>query len=79
MTCQTYDQDLSAHLDGELSAVEERRLLDHLAVCPACRAARDELVRLSVGLEHADDLIADLGQALAASKANSSQTVPGEG
>jgi len=55
MTCQTFDQDLSAHLDGELSGAEERRLLDHLAICPACRAARDELARLSAALREADE------------------------
>ena len=56
MTCHAFDEDLSAHLDGELSAVEERRLLDHLAVCAECRASRDEFVRLSSVLKRADEL-----------------------
>ncbi len=47
MKCRTIEEDLSALLDGELSAVEERRIRDHLALCARCRAALDELRRTS--------------------------------
>ena len=43
--------------------------MTHEAMTPQARATAgisDELLRLSVGIEHIDDLLADLEQALAA-------------
>ncbi|MFQ5967103.1 MAG: anti-sigma factor family protein [Acidimicrobiia bacterium] len=34
---------LSAHLDGELTGAEERRVSEHLAGCSVCRAELEEL------------------------------------
>ncbi len=54
------------------SLVSYSALSSHRTLTPAQRAERgisDGLVRLSVGIEHPDDIIADLDQALAASQA----------
>lgn len=40
--CGEYNEILSAYLDGELTPAERVVLLQHLASCPACRAALDE-------------------------------------
>jgi cystathionine beta-lyase/cystathionine gamma-synthase len=56
-------------LAGVESLVSEPRLTSHKSLTPAGRAAIgivDGFVRLSCGIEHPDDLIADLDQALAA-------------
>jgi anti-sigma factor RsiW len=37
MTCGVREEDLSALMDGELDALDERRVRDHLAVCVSCR------------------------------------------
>jgi anti-sigma factor RsiW len=50
MTCRTHEIDLSALLDGELSAVEERSLRDHLSGCALCRARLDAYRTLSAKL-----------------------------
>jgi len=47
MNCGVHEADLSALLDGEVDAVLERRLRDHLAVCPTCRAAFAEVRKVS--------------------------------
>jgi O-acetylhomoserine (thiol)-lyase len=39
---------------------------------------RPEMIRLSVGIEHIDDIIADLEQALAASRSRSSALIAAE-
>jgi cystathionine beta-lyase/cystathionine gamma-synthase len=52
--------------------------MTHAAVDPQVRAKNgigDGLIRLSVGLEDADDLIADLGRALAAVNESESRPV----
>jgi cystathionine beta-lyase/cystathionine gamma-synthase len=57
-------------LAGVESLISEPRLTSHAALTPAGRAALgfpDGFVRLSCGLEDADDLIADLEQALGGS------------
>ncbi|MCB0077089.1 MAG: cystathionine gamma-synthase [Anaerolineales bacterium] len=60
---------LAESLGGVESLIEHPAIMTHASL-PAERRAElgisDTLVRLSVGLEHVDDLIADLGQALAA-------------
>jgi len=50
MKCRSHEADLSALMDGELSATEERVLRDHLAGCPECRARLEVLERLSATL-----------------------------
>lgn len=43
MIHEAYDVLISAQLDGDLSPEEEARLEEHLAQCPDCRRARQEL------------------------------------
>src|SRR5690606_10222653 len=60
---------LAVSLGGVESLVEHPALMTHSSVPADVRAALgigDSLVRLSVGFEAADDLIADLDQALGA-------------
>jgi anti-sigma factor RsiW len=53
---------LNEYLDGELEAVARRSLEAHLAGCPACRQALDELRRLEARLDTLPEepLLADL-------------------
>lgn len=56
-------------LGGVESLIEHPAIMTHASVPPDIRAALgidDGLVRLSVGIEHVDDLLADLDRALAA-------------
>ena len=58
---------LAESLGGVESLVEHPAIMTHSSIPPDIRAAigiGDGLVRLSVGVEHVDDLIADLAQAL---------------
>jgi cystathionine gamma-lyase len=58
-------------LGGVESLAEHPAIMTHASIPPERRRALgidDGLVRLSVGIEHADDLIADLDQALRASR-----------
>jgi cystathionine gamma-lyase len=58
---------LAESLGGVESLIEHPAIMTHASVPPEVRAALgidDGLVRLSVGIEDADDLIADLGSAL---------------
>ncbi len=58
---------LAESLGGVESLIEHPALMTHASVPPAVRTElgiRDGLIRLSVGVEHASDLIADLDQAL---------------
>jgi cystathionine gamma-lyase len=59
---------LAESLGGVESLIEHPAIMTHASVPPEQRAAlgiSDSLVRLSVGIEHADDLLADLEHALA--------------
>jgi cystathionine gamma-lyase len=59
---------LAESLGGVESLIEHPAIMTHASVPPDQRAALgigDNLVRISVGIEHADDLQADLEQALA--------------
>jgi len=61
---------LAESLGGVESLIEVPPLMTHASIPKAERekaGLRDGLVRLSVGIEHADDLIADIEQAIAAS------------
>jgi cystathionine gamma-lyase len=58
-------------LGGVESLAEHPAIMTHASIPPERRRAlgiNDGLVRLSVGIEHADDLIADLDQAMAAAR-----------
>jgi cystathionine gamma-lyase len=58
---------LAESLGGADSLIEHPAIMTHASLDAAARAAvgiSDGLVRLSVGLEHVDDLIGDLAQAL---------------
>ncbi|MBP3486071.1 MAG: zf-HC2 domain-containing protein [Oscillospiraceae bacterium] len=48
--CECYNEQMSAALDGELSAGERRELDAHLAVCPDCAALFERLSRHSAAL-----------------------------
>ncbi len=59
---------LAESLGGVESLIEHPALMTHASIPREIRESRglgDSLIRLSVGIEHADDLIADLDQALA--------------
>ena len=61
---------LAESLGGVESLIEHPALMTHASIPPKQRAAigiEDGLVRISVGIEHVDDLIADLDQALQSS------------
>ena len=58
---------LAESLGGVESLIEHPAIMTHASVPPENRARlgiTDDLVRLSVGIEHVDDLIADIDQAL---------------
>lgn len=56
MRCEEALERLSARLDGELTAQEERELEDHLSVCPACRELAEELSALHLSFEDLEDV-----------------------
>jgi methionine-gamma-lyase len=60
---------LAVSLGGTESLASHPAAMTHLSVAPARKAElgiTDNLVRVSIGVEHPDDLIADFTQALAA-------------
>ncbi len=60
---------LAESLGGVESLIDHPATMTHASIPPDVRAGMgigDDLIRLSVGLEHLDDLIADLDQALSA-------------
>jgi cystathionine gamma-lyase len=59
---------LAESLGGVESLIEHPAIMTHASVPPEQRqqlGISDSLVRLSVGIEHTDDLLKDLEQALA--------------
>jgi cystathionine gamma-synthase len=56
---------LAESLGGVESLIEHPGQMTHMSVAGSSLEVPADLVRLSVGIEHADDLIADLEQALA--------------
>jgi cystathionine gamma-lyase len=59
---------LAESLGGVESLIEHPAIMTHASVPPENRAKlgiSDSLVRLSIGIEHVGDLIADLDRALA--------------
>jgi cystathionine gamma-synthase len=60
---------LAESLGGVESLIAHPALMTHAAMTPEARTTAgitDGLLRLSIGLEHADDLLADLSVALGA-------------
>lgn len=57
---------LAESLGGIESLIEVPALMTHMSVVGTALEVPTDLIRLSVGIEHVDDLIADLGQALSA-------------
>lgn len=55
---------LAESLGGVESLIEHPGKMTHASVAGSALEVPDDLIRLSVGLEHKDDLIADLAQAL---------------
>jgi cystathionine gamma-synthase len=55
---------LAESLGGVESLIEHPAKMTHASVAGSALEVPDDLIRLSVGLEHIDDLIADLSQAL---------------
>jgi cystathionine gamma-synthase len=55
---------LAESLGGVESLIEVPAPMTHASVAGSPLEVPDTLIRLSVGIEHPDDLIADLGQAL---------------
>ena len=55
---------LAESLGGVESLIELPAIMTHASVAGSGLEVEDALVRLSVGIEAADDLVADLGQAL---------------
>jgi cystathionine gamma-synthase len=55
---------LAESLGGVESLIEVPAPMTHASVAGSPLAVPDTLIRLSVGIEHTDDLIADLSQAL---------------
>ena len=55
---------LAESLGGVESLIEHPGKMTHASVAGSALEVPDDLIRLSVGLEHIDDLIADLANAL---------------
>jgi anti-sigma factor RsiW len=80
MTCQQFEELVSARLDGELSGDEEKILQAHLEICPACRqlAADLDAVRGELHKGHAAEMSPGTQRAiLKATIAGAWRTVPG--
>lgn len=66
MVARTKVFQLAESLGGVESLIEHPGRMTHASVAGTGAEVEDTLVRLSVGIEHVDDLLADLRQALAA-------------
>jgi cystathionine gamma-synthase len=70
LVAQTKLFKLAESLGGVESLIEHPARMTHASTAGAPFAAPNNLVRLSVGIEHADDLVADLDAAFAATSAS---------
>lgn len=52
MTHEEIKDNLSAYFDGQLGPAETVEISAHVSACPGCRAALDELSRLSAGVKN---------------------------
>jgi cystathionine gamma-synthase len=59
---------LAESLGGIESLIEHPAAMTHASVTGSALEVPDDLVRLSVGIEDVDDLLADLDRALAAAR-----------
>ncbi|MGI8644606.1 MAG: PLP-dependent transferase, partial [Thermomicrobiales bacterium] len=66
MVAQTRVFQLAESLGGVESLIEHPGRMTHASVAGTGAEVEDTLIRLSVGIEHVDDLLADLQQAMAA-------------
>jgi cystathionine gamma-synthase len=66
LTAATRVFTLAESLGGVESLIELPGVMTHASVVGTDAEVPADLIRLSVGLEHPDDLVADLDQALAA-------------
>ena len=55
---------LAESLGGVESLIEVPAIMTHLSIADSPMAVNPGLVRISVGIEHADDLLEDMEQAL---------------
>jgi cystathionine gamma-synthase len=56
---------LAESLGGVESLIEHPAIMTHASAAGSTAAPPDDLVRISVGIEDVEDLLTDLGQALA--------------
>lgn len=59
--CGKFVGRISAKLDGQLTAEEERELEAHLAVCPACRALESQLAAIHAAFPQMEEVSAPEG------------------
>lgn len=59
--CDRYIEWISAQLDGELTADQERELERHLALCPSCRELRSQLAAAHAAFAQLDEVEAPEG------------------
>lgn len=52
--CAEYAPLISAAVDGEVSPEERRELMEHLAQCPACREAYEQMLAMQMAFEELD-------------------------
>ncbi|MCD8192691.1 MAG: zf-HC2 domain-containing protein [Oscillospiraceae bacterium] len=52
--CEKYMEIISAMLDGEAAADETREAMEHIAVCPECRAFYEDMLALSAEMPSAE-------------------------
>ncbi len=65
MTCEPFEELISADLDNDLTAIESEQLSDHLSVCVSCQNLKREFQSLNglvAGLGLATEPIADFEQ-----------------
>ena len=62
-TCQDWELDISAYLDGALSGEEQSALLSHLGGCPACQQYLDDQLAIREALRALESLPAPAGLA----------------
>ena len=67
--CEKIQDELSAFLDGELSAAERARIQEHLKACAACQALLADLQTVQASLQEMPKLAAPAGLAASISEA----------
>lgn len=70
MTCEVWEENLNALVDGELSGTEKEKTLIHIAQCPACRREKEILLlfkKSAASVEHIPAMPESLGQEIISS------------